>query len=87
MYNSFSTSDVNHEGLEKNLEKIPEKVPGMILGKSRQKSLLMNFEMNFEMSFETSLALISTTPHADFGVRGVFYLPLPYEEACQDHDL
>ena len=87
MYNSFSTSDVNHEGLEKNLEKIPEKipekVPGMILGKSRQKSLLMNFEMNFE----TSLALISTTPHADFGVRGVFYLPLPYEEACQDHDL
>ena len=83
MYNSFSTSDVNHEGLEKNLEKIPEKVPGMILGKSRQKSLLMNFEMNFE----TSLALISTTPHADFGVRGVFYLPRPYEEACQDHDL
>ena len=83
MYNSFSTSDVNHENLEKNLEKIPEKVPGMILGKSRQKSLLMNFEMNFE----TSLALISTTPHADFGVRGVFYLPRPYEEACQDHDL
>ena len=83
MYNSFSASDVNHEGLEKNLEKIPEKVPGMILGKSRQKSLLMNFEMNFE----TSLALISTTPHADFGVRGVFYLPRPYEEACQDHDL
>ena len=83
MYNSFSTSDVNHEGLEKNLEKIPEKVPGMILGKSRQKSLLMNFEMNFE----TSLALISTTPHADFGVGGVFYLPRPYEEACQDHDL
>ena len=75
MYNSFSTSDVNHEGLEKNLEKNLEK--------SRQKSLLMNFEMNFE----TSLALISTTPHADFGVRGVFYLPRPYEEACQDHDL